>query len=134
VIRQVRTVAYSALANQEIPFEQLARVLEKERMIRRTSLFQVLLSYHDTSLDTVNLPGITFAPLHFQQPRSISELTLTACDIVFNIQATATKLTGHVNYKVDSCGNDVIALMVHRFVRILRRMIVDTGATVSSIS
>lgn len=134
VIRQVRTVAYSALANQEIPFEQLARALEKERMIRRTSLFQVLLSYHDTSLDTVNLPGITFAPLHFQQPRPISELTLTACDIVFNIQATATKLTGHVNYKVDTCGNDVIALMVHRFVRILRRMIVDTGATVSSIS
>jgi amino acid adenylation domain-containing protein len=133
VIEEVRRIFHSALANQELPFEQLARLLEGDG-IRRASLFQVLLSYHETSFEIASLPGITFAPLGWKAPGSISELMLTACDIVFNVQATATKLTGHVNYKTDTFGNNVVAGMIHRFVRILKRMTVDTGTTISSLS
>ena len=62
LIRQVGRIFRSALANQELPFEHLARVLKKEREISRASLFQVMLIYHRRSLGVVNLPGITFAP------------------------------------------------------------------------
>ena len=134
VIEQVRKVFHSALANQELPFEQLARLLEREGMIKRTLLFQVLLNYLDTSFPTRNPSGITFAPLGWQGPDSIPELIPTACDFVFNVRVTSTKLTGHVNYKTDTFDNDVVRAMIHRFVRILKQIVVDNEITVSSVS
>ena len=134
VIKSVRTVFVSALANQELPFEYLARVLEKEEAIERSSLFQVLLNYHDWSFETAKLPGVTFASFGWRQPGSISDLALTACDLVFDIRATATKFTGYVNYKSATVGNDVVTDIIPGFGRILERMVLDAGETVSSIS
>ena len=112
----------------------MARVLENEGLIRRASLFQVLLNYHESSLDTINLPGMTFASLRWQQPELVSEMTLTACDIVFDVRATATKFTGHVNYKTDTVGIDVVADMIPGFGRILEQMSADMGTSVSLVS
>jgi amino acid adenylation domain-containing protein len=134
LLERVHTGFCSALANQELPFEHLARVLEKERRIRRTSLFQVLVKYHDSSLDSVTLPGTTFAPLRWQQPGSISEVMLTACDMVFDIRAAATQFTGNVNYKNDTVGNNIVADIIPGFGRIVERMLLDMGATASSIA
>jgi amino acid adenylation domain-containing protein len=133
LVERVRTIVYSALANQELPFEHLARVLEKEG-IRRASLFQVLLNYHEASFDSTNLSGITFAPLRWPQLDSMSEMVLTACDIVFDVRATPTLFTGHVNYKAHTVGNHVVTDIVSGFARILERMRVNTETTVSSIA
>jgi Condensation domain len=134
LIAQVGKVFREALANQELPFEHLARVLERERKIRRTSLFRVMFMYHKPSLEVLNLPGITFASLGWQHFDSDADLTLTACDLVVNMREMETKITGSVIYKTDIFGNDVVAAMVNQLIRILKRMVVDAGSAATSSS
>lgn len=134
VIRQVGKVFREAVANQELPFEHLARVLERERKIRRTSLFRVMCMYHKPSLEVVNLHGITFAPLGWLGFDSNAGLTLTACDLVVNMREMESKITGSVNYKTDTFGNDVVAAMVNQLTRILKRMVADTRNAATSNS
>jgi amino acid adenylation domain-containing protein len=133
LLRQVREITLAGYAHQELPFEHLARVLETEIRIKRGSLFQVLLSYHNSGFQPINLPGLTFASLGWQLPVSDSEVTLTACDLIVNITETSTKLTGSVNYKTDSVDIDFVASMVEGFATVLRQMTVETGQVVSGI-
>jgi hypothetical protein len=109
-------------------------VLEKEHKIKRASLFQVLLSYQNSDLQTVNLPGLTFAPLGSPLPSSGSELSLTACDLIVNLRQTLTKLTGSVNYKTNAFDHDVIGFMVETFYRVLEEMAVDVEKPMSTTS
>ena len=55
LLKRVREACLSAYMNQELPFEQLACVMEQERNIKRTSLFQVLLSYQDSAVQVQQL-------------------------------------------------------------------------------
>ena len=127
LLRQVREITLAAYAHQELPFEQLARVLETETKIKRGSLFQVLLSYHNADFQPVNLPGLTFASLGWQLPVSEPEVMLTACDLIVNIRETSTKLTGSVNYKTDTFDKNIVASMTERFAAVLKHMVIDTG-------
>jgi hypothetical protein len=134
LLRQVREITLAAYAHQELPFEQLARLLETEKKVERGSLFQVLLSYQKADFQPVNLPGLTLAPLGWQLPVSDSEVTLTACDLIVNIIETSTKLTGTVNYKTDTFDNDVIVSMIEQFYKVLHKIAVDVEKRISMIS
>jgi non-ribosomal peptide synthetase component F len=133
LLRQVREITLAANAHQELPFEQLARLLETEKKIGRRSLFQVLLSYQKADFQPVSLPGLTLAPLGWQLPVSDSEVTLTACDLIVNIKETSTKFTASVNYKTDIFNNDIIVSMMEGFATVLRQMIVETGQLISGL-
>jgi acyl carrier protein len=126
LLRRVREVTLEAYAHQEFPFEQLARMLEKERGIERESLFGVLLSYQNSWFESEELPGLKFASIGRQLPELDSAVTLTAHDLIVNLRETSTGLTGSVNYKIDTLDNDVVASMVKRFARALEEMVVDT--------
>jgi len=134
LLKQVREVTLAAYVHQELPFEQLCRILEKERNIKRESLFQVLLSYKHDDFQPVNLPGLTFAPLGWQLPVSDSQVTLTACDLVVNIRETATKFTGSVNYKTDTFDNDVIVSLVESFATVLKNTVQDIEQFIRPLS
>ena len=127
VLTHVRQITLAAYANQELPFEQLARVLEEERKIERSSLFQVLLSYQNSTFQSQKLTGLTFAPLGGQLPTMDSEVTPTAYDLILNVRETSTKFTGSVNYKTDSLDNGVVVSMIERFATVLKHIVFDTG-------
>jgi aspartate racemase len=131
LLRQVREITLAAYAHQELPFEQLARLIETEKKIKRGSLFQVLLSYRKADFQPVNLPGLTFAPLSWQLPMSDSEVTVSACDLIVNLKETSTKLIGSVNYKTGTFDNDVIASMIERFYKVLQKIAVDVEKHIS---
>ena len=126
LLTKIREITLAAHAHQELPFEQLARDLKKERNIERASLFQVLLSYQKSSFESADVYGLKFAPLGWQLPVQDSDLTLTACDLIANVRETSTKLTISVNYKTDSVDSKFVASMVERLVVVLKRMTVDT--------
>jgi non-ribosomal peptide synthetase component F len=134
LLRQVREITLAAYAHQELPFEQLARLIETETNIKRGSLFQVLLSYRNADFPPVNLPGLTFDTLGWQLPMPDSEVTVSACDLIVNIKDTSTKLTGSVNYKTSIFDNNVIASMIERFYKVLQEIAVDMEKPISMIS
>jgi amino acid adenylation domain-containing protein len=134
LLNQVRNVALAAYAHQELPFEQLAQTLEKQRNIDRASLFQVLFNYQSFSLESPEVVGLAFASLGWQQPRADLEVTLTEFDLIFNLRESSTKLTGAVTYKTDIFDDYVVVDMIGTFYRILEHMVFQPSRAVSTIS
>lgn len=57
-LKQVRTTTLDAFAHQELPFEYLARTLERENGLDRLSLFRVMFGLQTDRQRHLHLPGI----------------------------------------------------------------------------
>ena len=119
LLAQVRETILVAHAHQELPFEQLATVLEKENQIERNTLFQVLLSYQTHSSETHQIDGLSFAPFDLREAREAQEMSATAFDLIFNLRESSTKLTGAVNYKMSVCDSSVGVTLAEGLVKVL---------------
>jgi amino acid adenylation domain-containing protein len=133
LLLQVRAVTLAAYIHQEVPFEQVARMLEQEENINRSSLFQVLFNYQGPAAESIQIPGLTFASLNFQEPTGGIELAPTMFDLIFDVRESSTKLSGSVNYKTGLFVNGVTCV-IRDFRRILETMISEPKCRLSSIS
>jgi amino acid adenylation domain-containing protein len=115
LLRDVREVALDAYAHQELPFEQLARVIEQEQLVDRSSLIQLMFIYQNLASQYVSLPGLILAPLEMKYTAGESGPTLTAFDLIVNLRESSTKLTGTVNYKTDIFDEQLVSEMIYGF-------------------
>jgi non-ribosomal peptide synthetase component F len=123
LLQQVREVTLAAYAHQEFPFEQLTRVLEQQGNINRVSLFPLMLIYQNPASQLLQLSGLDFAHLDIKQFGTNPELTITACDLIFSLRESSTKLTGALTYKTEIFDSRDITNLVKFLVQILASMI-----------
>jgi aspartate racemase len=132
-LRGVRDVILAAYAHQELPFERLAHVFEKEENIDRASLFQVLLIYNTALFPVVELPGLTFASLDVKAIRAETEITISTFDLIIDIRETPTKLTGSVNYKSDAFDARMVNAMIKSLGTVLEGIVTRGQQPILSI-
>jgi amino acid adenylation domain-containing protein len=132
-LRAVRDVILTAYAHQELPFERLAHVLEKEEKIDRASLVQVLLIYNATSYPVLEPSGPTFAPLDIKSMKPETEITISTFDLIIDMRQTSTKLTGSVNYKTDTFDAQTINAMIKSFGTVLESIVTRGEQLVSAV-
>jgi hypothetical protein len=112
LLRQVRDTTLAAFAQQELPFEQLARTLEKEYRVTGSSLLQVLFSYQNTAVEALQGAGLSISSFGLQQLDMGPELTPTTFDIIVNLKESLSGLTGSVSYKTAKISEEGITGMV----------------------
>ena len=132
-LERVRRSTVAAFAYQELPFEELARTLERERSLERDLLFEVLLIYRDSIVQPPALPGLTFASFPMQHIATDSEVTITGFDLIFNLREASTKLTGALTYKTDAVSNTDAARMIHCLKKIVEVMVTDLDQALAMI-
>ena len=100
-------MALGAYAHQDLPFEQLVEVLQPERSLSHTPLFQVFFNMLNLQDTRIALPGLTVEVLSPAAVESKFDLTLYVrdqheslqCDLVYNTDlfeaATIGRMLGH---------------------------------------
>jgi amino acid adenylation domain-containing protein len=101
VLKRVRKCSLSALSYQVLPFEQVARALEKEHDLDRSVIFKVLVNYQRHSVEPSRTPGVAFVPLDLRSMAQGSEVTFTAHHVIFDVRESSTKLTFDVTYNTN---------------------------------
>jgi amino acid adenylation domain-containing protein len=133
ILRRVRACSLSAYSRQDLPFERLARAIEEEWALNRSSMFSVLLNYQSQSSIGPRIPGLSFAKLDLQDLESESDLMVTAHQLILNIRESSTGLTGSVNYKKDMFGDRTGKVVIRGFCTILKTMASQPDRRVSNL-
>ena len=115
-LQQVKQTMLDAFAHQDMPFEKLVEVLQPERDMSYSPLFQVMLVHHNAPLKPLQLPGLTIEVLPIN--------TGTAkFDLVFNIFEEPNYLRGIIEYNTDLFDSQFIADMARHLENIFHQMV-----------
>ncbi|WP_229212466.1 non-ribosomal peptide synthetase, partial [Duganella sp. HH105] len=126
LLERVRGNTLDAYAHQDVPFEQLVDVLNPERHLSHSALFQVMLSLQNTPMGALTLPGLTMQGLGAEGVSAKFDLTL-------NLTEGSDRLVGSFEYNTDLFDQSTIARMADHFVRLLDAVVADPACPVGSL-
>jgi non-ribosomal peptide synthetase component F len=75
LLGKVRENTMGAYANQDVPFEKILEVINPERSLARTPVFQVMMVLQNMPLPLLGLPGIDCQPIELETFRSNFDIT-----------------------------------------------------------
>ena len=77
LLPRIRSMALSAYAHQDLPFEMLVEALQPERDLSHTPLFQVMFVLQNAPMSEVELTGLTVSSLPIETTTAKFDLTLS---------------------------------------------------------
>jgi amino acid adenylation domain-containing protein len=119
VLQRVRATTLAAYANQELPFEELIRTLERERHLQRTSLCQVMIIWHNTMRPPQQFSAQTLRFQTMEQSVVAPGVALTTFDIILTLRERPQGLTVTCLYKTDLFDASTINRMLDHFQYVL---------------
>ncbi|MEP0857574.1 amino acid adenylation domain-containing protein [Trichocoleus sp. DQ-U1] len=125
LLSRVRRVMLGAYANRELPFEKLVEILQPERSLSYTPLFQVMLMLLN-ELPDIQMEGLKVSPLAVET--GIVPFDLTLC-----IETTPSGLIGEWEYNTDLFDDTTIARMAGHFQTLLEGIIANPQAPISDL-
>jgi amino acid adenylation domain-containing protein len=126
LLTRVREMALGAYAHQDLPFEMLVEVLQPERNLSHTPLFQVMFVLQNAPMSEVELSGLTISDLPTESVTAKFDLTLV-------IGNTATGLVGVWEYNTDLFDPSTIARMLGHFVTLLEAIVANPQARIGEL-
>jgi amino acid adenylation domain-containing protein len=123
---QVREVTLEAYAHQDLPFEKLVEELQPQRDLSRTPLFQVMFVLQNTSIPTLEIPGLTLNPLDFDSRTAKFDLTLVMGE-------TDEGMIGSLEYNSDLFYGTTIDRMLGHFQTLLEGIIASPEQRLSNL-
>ncbi|BET96662.1 hypothetical protein TCT1_15830 [Xenorhabdus sp. TCT-1] len=118
LLAQVRERALSAYAHQDLPFEQVVEILQPERSLSHSPLFQVMLALNNTPAQTLILPELQLIPFEQTYHNTHFDLTLSLAE-------TEKGLTGALSYASALFDAATVERMVSYLTNILMAMVAD---------
>ena len=76
LLSQVREATLGASLYQDLPFERLVDIVQPERSLSHTPLFQVMFAYQNAPTAAIDLPGLSIEPLDLHSATSKFDFTL----------------------------------------------------------
>jgi hypothetical protein len=127
LLGRVRKVALGAYAHQHLPFDALVEMLNPERSMLHSPLFQVKLVLVNTPLPPVELSGLSLSLLEVK-PKTAK------FDLMFTLREDVTGLKCKVEYSTGLFDLATITRMAEGFVKIPAHIVEYPTARLSEIS
>jgi amino acid adenylation domain-containing protein len=131
LLRHVRAVCLEAYAHQDVPFEHLEALFEREQ--KGVPLYQVMLNYRNLWTPALELNGLTIAPWDGKYRASDPGVAMSRLDVNFSIRELSTELTGAVTYKTDLFDERRMARLLADYFAVLKKILVSLEQRVAQI-
>ncbi|MCM3338072.1 non-ribosomal peptide synthase/polyketide synthase [Paenibacillus sp. MER TA 81-3] len=115
MLQQVRETTLDAFDHQDLPFEQLVEVIQPERSLTHSPLFQVIFDLQTKQMSTIELPGLSTTPMKIELGESKFDLGLTMAEIPEGMLAS-------FNYNTDLFQAERMERMMEHFCTLLEQM------------
>ena len=126
LLRRVQKVCLGAYSHQDLPFDRLVEELQVKRDLNRNPLFQVMFELQNTSLRTVEQPGLTLSPVEGDSETAHFDLTLQIADV-------DQGLTAAFVYNTDIFEPATITRMLGNFQTLLEAVVADPDQCLSDL-
>lgn len=126
VLRRVRQVTLDAYRNQDLPLEEILRVLQAPRSMDRNALFQVMFILQNPSPRPLSFPGLTVHPIDVDPGIARVDLTLELID-------ADARLGGWFEYSTDLFDAATIARMAAHLQTLLKAIVVNPEERISRL-
>lgn len=123
---QVRENTLEAYEHRDLPFEQLVEILQPQRSLSHSPLFQVMFILHNTSMDEIELPGVALTLLE-------QESTTAKFDLTLSITETTQGLVGAWEYNTDLFDGSTIERMTAHFQNLLSSVVKDPQISIAEL-
>jgi acyl-CoA synthetase (AMP-forming)/AMP-acid ligase II/acyl carrier protein len=133
VMRRVRTTTLAAFANQDLPIEELANALDRERNLRPAALANVLIMLENATLRPI---GDARSQLTFEEanPSILMPLvTMTTFDVILMFKERNNGLVATCVYKPHIFSASTIDRLLRDFEEVLTRMVTEPSRPISNI-
>ncbi|PHM46098.1 Amino acid adenylation [Xenorhabdus mauleonii] len=114
----VRKQALAAYAHQDLPFEQLVEILQPQRNLSYSPIFQVMLALDNTPPQSFELPDLSISFIE-------QALHSVHFDITLSLTETVDGLSGHLEYASDLFDRNTVERMVNYLTQVLTAMATD---------
>ena len=125
-LRRVRDSALRAFEHQDVPFEKVVDVLEPERTLSHSPLFQVMFVMQNIRGASGKLPGLEVSQVEMDGGTSKFDLTLA-------MQEDEDGLSGSFEYNTDLFDESTIERMAVHFEELLRGAVADPESRISEL-
>lgn len=133
VMRRVRATTLGAFANQDLPIEHLAEVLDRERDIKPAALTNVMILLENEILRPREGAG---SKLVFEEANAnmlMPLVTMTTFDVIVMLRESNNGLTGTCAYKPHLFTARAIDRLLRDFEAVLERMVTRPARKISTI-
>ncbi|MFZ5515905.1 MAG: amino acid adenylation domain-containing protein [Candidatus Zhuqueibacterota bacterium] len=127
LLARVRETTLGAYANQDVPFEKLVEVLQPDRDLSHTPLFQVMFILQNTPVGASELPTLSMHPLKIESRSSEFDITLS-------MNEDPEGLSGALQYNSDLFNAETMSRMLVHFQMLLEHVAINPDAKLSDIS
>jgi len=127
LLKKVKEITLEAYANQDIPFERLVELVQPERDMSHSPLFQVMFILQNNPMNgDTELPGVSLSTLNINAGTSTFDLTLMVAEQVNGLNIS-------VEYNTDLFDNSTIERMLKHFQVLLEGIVADPGERISML-
>ncbi|MBD8529925.1 MULTISPECIES: non-ribosomal peptide synthetase [unclassified Massilia] len=125
VLRRTRESVLGAYAHQDIPFEQVVEVIEPERDLNQSPLFQVMFALQNAPVEEGGVAGLAMTPLVPETPESVARYDLT-----FNLSETGAGILGVMEYRLELFAPETIDNLLAQYLALLGQIAAQPDLTV----
>ena len=126
LLRRNKQITMETFDHQQIPFEKIVDVLQPERDMSHTPLFQVMFSLQSTNIQTLKLDVLTIHPFNLETQTAKFDLSL-------EIVEDKSQLVAIFEYKTKLFKASTIERMIGHFETLLESIVAQPQARLSDL-
>ncbi len=126
LLSRVRETTLEAYAHQDFPFAKLVELLQPERSLDQTPLFQVLLVFQNAPVSPLKLSGLTLKPVQLYEGEA-------RFDLVLFIEETNQGIKGTWKYKSNILTPSTVYQLSNHFQTLLQSIVNNPDLTIEEL-